>query len=155
MPNKTISNKVAGWRLQTLLNWTLSRNIFKNFISNFRSSHPRCSVGLCNFIKIETLAQVLSCEFCKISKNTFFAEQVWVTASGIYLFLTILKKFSMDSQLFSTDTFNYSTRFFFQMGDGSFIFLKNSDASTPFISKHVQIECLQEPEAGICRCYTK
>ena len=25
----------------------------------------------CNFIKKETLAQVFSCEFCKISKNTF------------------------------------------------------------------------------------
>ena len=24
----------------------------------------------CNFIKIETRAQVFSCEFCKISKNT-------------------------------------------------------------------------------------
>ena len=28
----------------------------------------------CNFIKIEALAQVFSCEFCKISKNTFLAE---------------------------------------------------------------------------------
>ena len=35
----------------------------------------------CNFIKIETLAQVFSCEFCEISKNTFFAEHVWATAS--------------------------------------------------------------------------
>ena len=35
----------------------------------------------CNFIKIETLAQVFSCEFCKISKNTFFTEHVWATAS--------------------------------------------------------------------------
>ena len=26
----------------------------------------------CNIIKKETLAQVLSCEFCEISKNTFF-----------------------------------------------------------------------------------
>ena len=26
----------------------------------------------CNFIKKQTLAQVFSCEFCKISKNTFF-----------------------------------------------------------------------------------
>ena len=26
----------------------------------------------CNFIKKETLAQVFSCEFCEISKNTFF-----------------------------------------------------------------------------------
>ena len=25
----------------------------------------------CNFIKKETLAQVFSCEFCEISKNTF------------------------------------------------------------------------------------
>ena len=25
----------------------------------------------CNFIKIETLTQVFSCEFCEISKNTF------------------------------------------------------------------------------------
>ena len=35
----------------------------------------------CNFIKIETLAQVFSHEFCEIAKNTFFAEQVWATAS--------------------------------------------------------------------------
>ena len=26
----------------------------------------------CNFIKKETLAQVFSCEFCEISKNTLF-----------------------------------------------------------------------------------
>ena len=34
-----------------------------------------------NFIKKEILAQVLSCEFCIISKNTFFTEHVWATAS--------------------------------------------------------------------------
>ena len=28
--------------------------------------------GACNFIKKEALAQVFSCEFCEISKNTFF-----------------------------------------------------------------------------------
>ena len=28
--------------------------------------------GACNFIKKETLAQVFSCEFCEIYKNTFF-----------------------------------------------------------------------------------
>ena len=32
------------------------------------------------FIKKETLAQLLSCEFCQISKNTFFTEHVWTTA---------------------------------------------------------------------------
>ena len=29
----------------------------------------------------ETLAQVFSCEFCKISKNTFFTEHLWSIAS--------------------------------------------------------------------------
>ena len=35
----------------------------------------------CNFIKKETLPQVFSFEFCKTSKNTFFTEHVWATAS--------------------------------------------------------------------------
>ena len=35
----------------------------------------------CNFIKKETLAHVFSCEFCEISKNTFFTEHLWTTAS--------------------------------------------------------------------------
>ena len=34
-----------------------------------------------NFIKREALAQVFSCEFCKISKNTFSAEYLLATAS--------------------------------------------------------------------------
>ena len=32
-------------------------------------------------IKRDTLAQVLSCVFCEISKNTFFTEHLWTTAS--------------------------------------------------------------------------
>ena len=34
-----------------------------------------------NFIKKEALAQVFSYEFCEISKNTFFTEHLWATAS--------------------------------------------------------------------------
>ena len=34
----------------------------------------------CNFIKKETLAQVFSCEFCEISKNTFFYRTPLVAA---------------------------------------------------------------------------
>ena len=76
--------------------------------TQFRSSHRRCSVrkgvlrnfakftrkhlcqslfltklqaSACNFIKKEALAQVFSCKFCKISKNTFFIEHLWATAS--------------------------------------------------------------------------
>ena len=36
---------------------------------------------VCNFIKKEALAQVFSCEFCKISKNTFSYRTPPVAAS--------------------------------------------------------------------------
>ena len=32
--------------------------------------------------KKQTLAQVLSCEFCEIFKNAFFTEHLWMTASN-------------------------------------------------------------------------
>ena len=32
-------------------------------------------------LKKEAHAQVFSCEFCEISKNPFFAEHLWTTAS--------------------------------------------------------------------------
>ena len=35
-----------------------------------------------NFIKKETLTQAFSCEFCEISKNIFFKEDLWTSASG-------------------------------------------------------------------------
>ena len=40
----------------------------------------------CNFVKKETLAQVLSCEFSEISKNTFFTQLVRATTSVTFLF---------------------------------------------------------------------
>ena len=54
-----------------------------------RSSHRSCSVRkgvfrnveACHFIKKETLAQVFSCEFCKIFEETFFTEHLWTTSS--------------------------------------------------------------------------
>ena len=50
-------NKVAGLRPATLLK-------------------KRLWPQACNFIKKETLVQVFSCEFCKISKKTFFTEHL-------------------------------------------------------------------------------
>ena len=44
---------------------TCTRVIFLNKVAGLQA---------CNFIKKETLAQVLSCEFCEISKNNFFTE---------------------------------------------------------------------------------
>ena len=65
----------------------------------YRNSHQRCSIKegiLRNFAKFTwkhqchslvpwqkgTLAQVFSYEVCKISKNTFFTEHIWATASA-------------------------------------------------------------------------
>ena len=41
---------------------------------------PRAAI----LLEKETLAQVWSCELCKISKKTYFEEQLRTTASGCY-----------------------------------------------------------------------
>ena len=53
-------------------NWRRFGVFIVNFVHNFT----------CNFIKKETSTRVYSCEFCKISKNTFFTEHHWATASA-------------------------------------------------------------------------
>ena len=50
-----------------------------HFIKTSSTEEPRPKS--CNFIKKEALAQVFSCKFCEISKNTFFTEQFWMSAS--------------------------------------------------------------------------
>ena len=51
----------------------------------------------CNFIKKETLAQMLSCEFCEISKNTFLYNtsgsrfcNAFIINAFIYVFIIFL-----------------------------------------------------------------
>ena len=62
----------------------------KVFLESSRNSQenscPRASFLIklhvaCNFIKKEALAQVFSCEFCEIFKNTFFTEHLRTTTS--------------------------------------------------------------------------
>ena len=69
--------------------------LFYLTFSTYWSSHQRCSIKkkvfleilqkTCNFIRKETMAQVFSCKFCKISKNMFptgpNAEHLYTTAS--------------------------------------------------------------------------
>ena len=52
----------------------LCQRLFLNKVAGLR---PRA----CNFIEKKSLAQVFSCEFCEISKNTFFHRTPLVTAS--------------------------------------------------------------------------
>ena len=48
-----------------------------------QNSQPNTCARVSFLIKFkkETLAQVLSCEFCEIFKNTFLTEHLWTTAS--------------------------------------------------------------------------
>ena len=60
----------------------------KKRVTKFTGKHLSQSLFfnlVCNFIKKESLAQVLSCKFCEISKNTFFTEHLWTTASFIFM----------------------------------------------------------------------
>ena len=58
-------NKVAGLAFKNLKGYDL----FKGWV--------------CNFIKKKSLAQVFCCEFCEISKNTFFYRTSPVAASAL------------------------------------------------------------------------
>ena len=48
----------------------------------------------CNFVKKETLAQGFSRKFYEISKNTFFAEHLWATASRLNIHIKIIQYWS-------------------------------------------------------------
>ena len=45
----------------------------------------------CIFVKKETLAQVISSEFCEISMNFFSTEHLQTTASGVSCFFSYTK----------------------------------------------------------------
>ena len=77
-----VSSYFCHWLfyLAMILKGFIEKNITLNVVA-WKLGVIMCDALACNFIKKETLAQVLSCEFCKISKNTFFTEHVWVTAS--------------------------------------------------------------------------
>ena len=59
----------------------------------------------CNFIKRETLTQVLSCELCKISKNTFFHRTPLVAASVLTLNILCLQPNSLQNLILYVDIF--------------------------------------------------
>ena len=56
----------------------------------------------CNFIKNEALAQVFSCEFYEIYKNTFFKEHLLSTASNntkiFFRVVSVLSSLTLQAQ---------------------------------------------------------
>ena len=58
------------------------KRCYSKFCKNPRKTAVPESLSCRNFIKKETLALVLSCKFCEISKNIFSTEQLQTTAYG-------------------------------------------------------------------------
>ena len=80
------SKQCCVWRSFNRCKKTFQKN--KVYCITGTSSHRRCSIKkdvLKNFdvffIKKETLAQVFSCEFCEIFKNTYLKEHMRTAAS--------------------------------------------------------------------------
>ena len=74
------------------------KGVLRNF-AKFTGKHlcqslffNKVAGGACNIIKKETLVQVFSCEFCEISKNTFFYRTALVAAlANIWNFSFLIK----------------------------------------------------------------
>ena len=58
----------------------ISQNSQKNICAR-ASFLVKLQASACNFVKKEALAHVFFCEFCEISRNTFFTEHLQATAS--------------------------------------------------------------------------
>ena len=78
------------------------KGVLKNFTEKFTGKYlcqslffNSCRPQTCNLIEKETLAQVFSCEFCEISKNTFFYRTPLVVApeSNCYSLFQLEKLF--------------------------------------------------------------
>ena len=81
--NSTQPGKIRYWILVKIYIFSWDNTAFRCGISLLpenkalffsilqKQSSQRCSVA-CNYVKKEALAQVFSCEFCEISKNTFY-----------------------------------------------------------------------------------
>ena len=61
--------------------------VFLEISHNIHKESICVRVSFLRFTKKETLAQLFSCEFCKISKNTFFTEQL-LRSWGLLLLFT-------------------------------------------------------------------
>ena len=59
------------------------KGVLRNFANSQENTGVKVSFLIKSFIKKETLAQVFSCDFCEISRKTFFTEHLWTTASNL------------------------------------------------------------------------
>ena len=91
----------------------------KNRSQKFRKIHRKTHVP-------ETVVQVFSCEFCKISKNTFSAEHLRTTASGhqhIILYALYCRK---DGRLLYVNCFKKHFEWIYKMVGNSCLRMRNN-----------------------------
>ena len=109
------------------------------------------SYQACNFIKKETLAQVFSCEFCEISRSTFFTVHLRATASlWIYVEFISVKfwnlrtaasdySFVLVIYLFSRSLYNYEEKLWSFMVKKMYIEIRSCNPMTYDFKGHVKI----------------
>ena len=150
----------------------------------YRSSHRRCSVWigvLRNFAKFtgkhlcqslffnkvaglrpatllkkEALAQVFSCEFCEISKNTFFTEHLrWLLLDLVQFVLRHFTYTDFNKKFFWNIQFNY-TKFLGNQIHAEITFRNSINSFVPNVpclyvlktSESLKVLCLQGVEIG-------
>ena len=83
--HKSWDFKKKPFKTKAATKGVLQKKVFLNISLN---SQENTCARVYNFIIKEALAQVFSSDLCEISKNTFFTEHPWTTASvynSIYL----------------------------------------------------------------------
>ena len=89
-----VRNILCTLRLKLTRSSYLRGSMKKMFLKILQNSQENTCVRVffliklpqaCNFINKETLAQVFSCKFCDISKNTFFTKHLWEIAPGLQI----------------------------------------------------------------------
>ena len=97
-----------------------------------------CTPQAFNFIKKDTLAQEFSCEFCGISKNTFFTEHLRETASvckdiWIFAFIEVTNSVKKDLHFVLERTFTGISLLWVALNVLSFLF--------PYTSSEMFVHC--------------
>ena len=78
-PPEVFCKKICSWKFRKIHRKTPVPEAFFNKVAGLRPAtllKNRIWSQASNFIKRETLVQVFSCEFCEISKNTFFTKHI-------------------------------------------------------------------------------
>ena len=96
VPDAVTQKSSVRKMFQEILQNSIKRHLCHSLFFN-KVAGPRPEA--CNFIKKEALAQVFSCEFCEISKNTFSCRTPRVAASDFAAFGLNMEIYSVNLRI--------------------------------------------------------